>query len=313
MAHAFHRQRTAFAYVARHPTAFAVRVLRAFRANQGLLLAGAVAYYTLLSLVPLLILMLIALARVADPDRLLGTLADYLEFLLPGQSPAVIDQLRVFLADRHVIGGVLLASLLLFSALAFTVLENAMSVIFFHRVAIRRRHFLVSALLPYVFIVFLGLGLLVATIVSGKLAVLATRDAAVPGFAHSLEHFSHILLYLMGVAGEILMLTAIYLVMPVGRVSWRHALMGGVTAGLLWEATRHLIVWYYGSLSYIQVVYGALTTAIALLLSVEIAALLLLLGAQVIAEYERLGHAGTSGRLPGLRTSATAGRMKEKP
>ena len=42
------------AYVLTHPGAFALRVLRAFRANQGLLLAGAVAYYTLLSIVPLL-------------------------------------------------------------------------------------------------------------------------------------------------------------------------------------------------------------------------------------------------------------------
>ena len=49
-----------------HPGAFALRVLRAFRANQGLLLAGAVAYYTLLSIVPLLILMLIALSQIID-------------------------------------------------------------------------------------------------------------------------------------------------------------------------------------------------------------------------------------------------------
>ena len=45
------------AYVVTHPGAFTLCVLRAFRANQGLLLAGAVAYYTLLSIVPLLILM----------------------------------------------------------------------------------------------------------------------------------------------------------------------------------------------------------------------------------------------------------------
>jgi membrane protein len=38
------------------------------------------------------------------------------------------------------------------------------------------------------------------------------------------------------------------------------------------------------------VVYGSLTTAIAVLLSVEFAAMVLLLGAQVIAEYERIGH-----------------------
>jgi uncharacterized BrkB/YihY/UPF0761 family membrane protein len=36
-------------------------------------------------------------------------------------------------------------------------------------------------------------------------------------------------------------------------------------------------------------VYGSLTTAIAALLSVEIGAIVLLLGAQVIAEYERIG------------------------
>ena len=59
------------------------------------------------------------------------------------------------------------------------------------------------------------------------------------------------LLYLVGVAGEILVVTAIYLVMPVGRVSWRHALIGGVTACLLWEITRHVLVWYYATLSQI--------------------------------------------------------------
>ena len=93
-----------------------------------------------------------------------------------------------------------------------------------------------------------------------------------------------------GVLGEILMLTAIYLVMPVGRLSLRHALIGGVAAGLLWELTRHVLVWYYATLSQIQTVYGSLTTAIATLLSVEIAAVVLLLGAQVISEYERIGH-----------------------
>ena len=286
----------------RHPGEFALAVIRQFRANQGLLLAGAVAYYALLSLVPLLILVVLALTHVFDEARVLATVGASLEFVVPGRSDALVGELRAFLAHRDVVGWLLVALMLFFSSLAFTVLENAMSVIFFHRVAIRRRRAIVSALLPYLFIFFLGLGLLVATVVSGKLAALAAGDAATPGITHPLEHLSHVVLYLMGVAGEILVLTAIYLVMPVGRVSWRHALLGGVTAGLLWEATRHVIVWYYGSLSYIQVVYGSLTTAIALLLSVEIAALLLLLGAQVIAEYERIGHAAGAAGDRGMRT-----------
>jgi membrane protein len=290
--------------VLKHPGAFALRVLRGFRANQGLLLAGAVAYYTLLSLVPLLILVMIVLSHAIDAERLFATLSAYLEFVVPGQADALVEELRSFLDHRHVIGPVLLLTLLFFSALAFTVLENAMSVIFFHRVAVKRRHFLTSALLPYLFILSLGIGFLVVTVVSGALQTLGTRSIELFGEVRSLGGLSAALIYLIGVAGEILMLTAIYLVMPVGRLSLRHALIGGVTAGLLWELTRHVLVWYYASMSSIQVVYGSLTTSIIVLLSVEIAAIVLLLGAQVIAEYERVRREPIDAPARPMRTEA---------
>lgn len=266
---------------------FSLGVLKSFKANQGLLLAGAVAYYTLLSLVPLLILSLIGLSKIVDEGLLFATLNEYLRFLVPGQSQAIVDELRTVLAHRELIGGFLIVAMLFFSAMAFTVLENAMSVIFIHRVAIRRRRFLVSALLPYAFVVMLGVGLLFASIVAGRLGVLATRDVTLLGSEHSLHWVSTALLYLMGVAGEILVLTSIYLVMPVGRLQWRRALIGGVAAGVLWEITRHVLLWYYTTISQIQVVYGTFATAVAILLSVEIAAIVLLLGAQVIANFER--------------------------
>jgi membrane protein len=274
-------------FVLRHPARFARDVIAGFRANQGLLLAGAVAYYALLSLIPLVILLLIALSHVVDEARLLAALREYLEFVVPGQSAVLVADFSAFLAHRTLVGGVVLASMLVFSALAFTVLENAMAVIFHHRTSARRRHFVVSALLPYVFIVSLGVGLLVVTLVSGKLASLASRNVTLFGVPTSLEDLSDFLLYALGVGGEILLVTAIYLVMPVGRLSWRHALIGGVAAGLLWEITRHLLVWYYGTISQIQLVYGSLTTAIAVLVSVELGAIVLLVGAQVIAQYER--------------------------
>jgi membrane protein len=274
---------------AAHPGDFILRVLRGFRANQGLLLSGAVAYYTLLSIVPLLILIVIALSQVIDQGPLLETLGRYLEWVTPGQSSAVIDELASFLEHREVIGWVLLMTMLFFSTLAFTVLENAMSVIFLHRVVIRRRRFLVSAVIPYCYIIFLGLGLLLMTLVSGSLQAVGAERIDFLGYTWSLSGASGALLYLLGVFGEIFVLTSIYLIMPVGRPSWRHALIGGIAATVLWEITRHVLVWYFGTLSQIRVVYGSLTTAIAVLLSFEIAATLLLFGAQIIAEYERIG------------------------
>ena len=56
----------------RHPGALALAILKQFRANQGLLLAGAVAYYALLSLVPLLILVVLALTHFFEEAEVLA-------------------------------------------------------------------------------------------------------------------------------------------------------------------------------------------------------------------------------------------------
>ena len=274
------------------PGAFTLRALKAFRANQGLLLAGAVAYYALLSLVPLLILVLIGLSHLIERQLLLDTMERYLGWLLPGEAKPVMLQLQAFIEHRQVLGLVLVATMLFFSSLAFTVLENAMSIIFHHRVRVRRRHFLVSALLPYCYILFLGAGLLVVTLVAGGLEALGEHSIDFLGRSWSLGGISGVALYLLGVAGEVLIITSIYLVMPVGRLLFRHALIGGVLAAVLWEITRHILVWYFARLSKIGVVYGSLATAIVVLLSLEIAATLLLFGAQVISEYERLARGG---------------------
>ncbi|WP_296443210.1 YihY/virulence factor BrkB family protein [Rhodoferax sp. UBA5149] len=278
------------AQILRHPAAFTVRTLQGFQANQGLLLAGAVAYYALLSIVPMLILTVIALSHFVDQGALLQTVGRYLEWLVPGQSGVIVAELANFLAHRAVLGWVLLASMLFFSSLGFTVLENAMSVIFHHRVAIRRRHFLISAVIPYGYILSLGLGLLLVTLVAGSLQAMGQQQVAFLWRSWSLDGLSGMLLYLLGVAGEIFVLTSVYLVMPVGRPSLHHALLGAVAAALLWEISRHVLVWYFSTLSQIGTVYGSLTTAIAVLLSLELAATLLLLGAQVISEYERFAH-----------------------
>jgi len=214
----------------------------------------------------------------------------------------IVAELTNFLDHRDVIGWVLLATMIFFSSLAFTVLENAMSVIFIHRIAIRRRHFLVSALLPYCYIVFLGVGVLLVTLVSGSLQAMGQESVDFLGRNWSLGGVSGVLLYLLGLGGEIFVITSVYLVMPVGRLSLRHALIGGVTAALLWELTRHVLVWYFATLSQVGLVYGSLTTAIAVLLSLDLAATLLLLGAQVISEYERALRANQEGAPQRLRT-----------
>jgi YihY family inner membrane protein len=98
------------------------------------------------------------------------------------------------------------------------------------------------------------------------------------------------------------MLTSIYLVMPVVRVTFRHALIGGISGTILWEITRRVLVWYYASLSMVNVIYGSITTVIVTLLCIEVAAIILLLGAQIIAELEQEPVDQENEELPGFET-----------
>jgi membrane protein len=273
--------------IARRALSLSLRVIRGFRQNQGLLLSGAVAYYTLLSIVPMSILALIGLSHFIEEETLFHTLSAYLEMIIPGYAVTLTDQVRIFIAHRRVVSIVGLSVMLFFSSIAFTVLENAMSVIFFHRVKIRRRHFIISAIIPYIYILTLGLGILVVSFITGALDTLENRQLIIFGFTLSLEGFSRIVLYVFGIVGEVLLLTSIYLVMPVGRITFRHALIGGIAATILWEITRRVLVWYYVVISMVNLIYGSFATAVVALLSTEAVALILLLGAQVISELER--------------------------
>jgi membrane protein len=160
-------------------------------------------------------------------------------------------------------------------------------VIFYHRALIRRRHFLVSAILPYLFIMLIGLGLLLITVISGALQAVGHDAIRLFGYRWLLAGLSGAFLYLLGVVGLALLLTALYMVLPVGGISFRRALIGGATATLLWEVIRHVLVWYFAKLSMVNLIYGSLAATIVVLLTLEAASLILLLGAQVIAEVDR--------------------------
>ena len=267
---------------------FLKRVLISFKQNQGLLLAGAIAYYTLLSLIPLVTLSIVALSHIIDEQELLDIVQSNLSLLFGTQAHSVAQQMHIFLENRQTVGGVGLVILVFFSSMAFTVLENAMSVIFFHRVQVHRRHFLISAIIPYMYILISGICILFLAIVSGALDMLHGQVVTILFWSIELDEFTGTILYLFGLFGLTLLLTSFYMVMPVGKIPFRHALIGSFCVAIFWELTRHAMVWYFTTLSMVNIIYGSLTTTVVALVFLEVAAIILLFGAQAIAEYERM-------------------------
>jgi YihY family inner membrane protein len=265
---------------------FLLRVVRGFMRNQGLLLSGSLAYYTLLSIVPMSILFLTVLSHFIAEEQLLHTLSTYAGMVIPGYAAILAEQVQVFLEHRQAVGIIGFLAMLFFSSMAFGVLQSALSAISFRPVRISRRNFLISAVIPYVYVLSIGLGIVLVSFITGALETLEKRQLILFGWSVSLEATSRIALYVLGVISEVVLLSSIYLLMPAVRTTFRHALIGGVTATILWEIIRHALIWYYSTLSMINIIYGSFATAVVALLITEAAALIVLLGAQVIAELE---------------------------
>ena len=263
---------------------FACRVLRRFLDNKGLLLASAVSYNTLLSLIPLFALLLVILSHVYDEQRLTDLLLTELGALMPGHTDELSRQLQSFLDGRELIGWVGFIVLLFFSSWAFRALEDAFAVIFPRPRAARRLW--ISAAIPYAFISVLGLGLLLQAVLVSLLEGLSDAQLALLGDYFTAAELSAAMISVFSFLGLAALFTGIYRFMPVVDVRLRHAVIGGVVAAILWEIVRNFLVWWFSNVSLVNVVYGSLTAVVVVLLTLETAAIILLLGAQVIAELE---------------------------
>lgn len=272
---------------------FASRVLKDFfLRNHGLLLTGAVAYNMMLSLIPLSAVLIVVFSHFFDQQLLLESLTAEVSLIAPGFVPTLSEVLDGFLRNRQVVGWIGLLILLFFSSMAFRVLEDAIAIIFHRPLPTLKRKFWVSALMPYLFILIVAAGLILVTSANAIIDARSRSQHRIPGIDALIHNHIGLIIYLTGVLGMVLLFTLFYKIMPVARVSFRRALSGGITAAILWEITRHLLVAYYTSISMVNVIYGSMATIIIVLLTLEAVALILLLGAQVIADLQRNANSG---------------------
>lgn len=273
---------------------FTLRVLRDFfLRNNGLLLTSAVAYNALLSLIPLAAVLVVFFSKFFDQTLLIEAITTEVAFIAPAAGPMLEEVLRGVLDSREAAGWIGVGVLLFFSSIAFRVLENAIAIIFHRPVAPVKRKFWISALLPYFFILLVAAGLIVVTVLNVLVDASRSRTWELAGVDFAIRQAAGAAIYLAGVLGLALLFTTLYKVMPATRISFRLALSGGVTAAILWEILRNLLVSYFSGISMVGAVYGSMAATIIILLTLEAAALIVLLGAQVIADVQRSLKAGT--------------------
>jgi YihY family inner membrane protein len=263
--------------------AFARRVLHGFFVNGCLELAGAIAYNGLLSVVPLFLVAAALFARFVDRERFTAAIVHEVRQVVPAElARPLTDTLTSLVEFPHRSGIVGFVTLVFFSTLAFRTLQRSFDVIFRHRRDLHSpRPLLQSMIISLVYVLLVGFSSFLQTLAMVNLKRVPLLADYVPRWTGAL-----------GLLGTIALLTSMYLFLPFGKGSFRTALIGGTFAALAWEGVQYALLWYMQNVSEVNVIYGSMSAVIVVLVSFELAAAIVLLGAQIIAEIEKAWRAG---------------------
>jgi len=269
--------------VIRSGAALAWRAFQRFQDHDGPDRAAAVAYYALLSLLPLLIFLIsVGVALLGSFEvAYKGTL-----FLFRGvvihMDPQSLEMLRDFVqrATRFQWPGILIlawTSRRIFAAL-FSALERVFEV--------RGRGFAKGNLLALGMVMVTGAGLLVTL-------ALATAVAATEGIIKSIagtrgvETFHDLtglaITHLLPIAVTFSFFFVIYRVVPRRLVSTSYAAAGAVLATVMWEGAKAGFAYYVRNLAHYAGLYGALEAVIVLALWLELSVSIILYCGEVVA------------------------------
>jgi membrane protein len=253
--------------------------------SDDLTFASSIAYYSLLSLFPFLLLALSLVALVtdsqADRDAVLGFVFRY----FPRQFDFVTLQLAELQKAQlglSVAGSVLLvwAAMGVFGAVTSAV-NHAWGV---ERQPSYVKHKLISFVMLIVAGVLLILGLLVVS---------AINVAEARWFAGVIGGMPR-LLVLQGIAVRwattilfILVVGLVFYFVPNAKVRFRDVWVGAVLTGLLWRGALALFSDYVRDLSRFSV-HGSLAAVVVFLIWIYLSAVILLYGVEVTAAYARL-------------------------
>lgn len=258
-------------------------------------MAAALAYYTIFSLPPLLILLMMLLGAVVDPDTVRELLSGQIGALLgPRGGAQVMDVLRY--ASRPELSGpatiVTIIGFIFGATGSFAMLQNALNTAWAVAPDPKRgdiRNFLLKRVISLGMILAVGFLLLVSLMANTLLAAFGDIIGALlpEGISGGLIRALNLGITL-GVTA--LLFAAIFTYLPDAQVRWRHAVAGGIATAVLFAAGQWAIGYYIGR-SDPGSAYGAAGSIAVLLLWVYYSAFILLLGAEFTQVWAQ--HRGT--------------------
>jgi membrane protein len=251
---------------------FLVALVTRFREERVTQTAGSLTYTTLLALVPLLTVALAVSTAFPIFDQWMATLRGFILGNLLPNTPAAetvmaqIDSFTQNVRKLTAVGGV---GFVVTAVMLMLTVDHALNRIF----RVQRRRTIVQNVFIYWAVISLGPLFIGGSLSGAYMALRGSFRAVAPDIV------SRALLELVPVAFTCAALALLYGVVPARRVEWRHALMGGILAGVGFELAKDVFGLYLARVPTYRLIYGAFATLPIFLVWLYVSWLVVLTGA----------------------------------
>jgi membrane protein len=262
------------------------RGFEGFYNSDNLTYAASIAYYSLLSLFPFLLLSFAVLGRAASDVHDRTAVLEFVLRYFPAQFEFITRQLDAFAISSGTLGvagtiGLMWGSLGIFGAIT-TAVNYAWGVE-------KTRSFWKHKLFSFLMMLVSGLMLVIA-----MLLVSASQVVGASWFAGVVAHFPGLAVlrgFTVRHATTLLFIVVvgfIFYFVPNAKVRFRDVWIGAVVTGLLWKGALEGFSWYIRDMSRFTRVNGSIAVVVVFLVWVYVQAVILLYGVEFTAAYARL-------------------------
>jgi membrane protein len=267
--------------------------------------AAALAYYTMFSLAPLLLIAIAVAGSIFGEEAARGELVAQIQGLI-GKEGAEAIQSMIQSTQRSQSGGAIativgIATLLFGASGVFGQLQDALNTIWNvkPKPGLGWKSFIKSRFLSFAMVLVIGFLLLVSLVLS---AILAGISTFFTNYVQDFAAVGQLINFVISFSVITLLFASIYKFLPDVRLPWKDLWIGAGVTALLFTIGKYLIGLYLGS-SGVTSTYGAAGSIVIILLWVFYSAQILLFGAEFTQVYAKR-------RGSGLRPSKHAVRVK---
>lgn len=279
-------------------------------------MGAAIAYYTVFSLAPLLLIVIAVAGAVFGRDAVQGEIVAQLQGLIGHDGALAIQGLIKSAskpADGLVAGGISVVVLIVGATTVFGELQSALDRIWQVPQGAKSGVLatLKARLLSFGLILGLAFLLMVSLVVSAGVAVIGRlAGGIVPGWEIALQLLN--LAISLGITT--VLFAMIYKLMPQARIAWRDVWVGAFVTAVLFNVGKLLISLYVGKTS-VASSYAAAGSVIVLLVWVYYSAQIFLLGAEFtwVFANEHGSHAAPAAAVAQQRAPAAASAVQTLP